>query len=126
MVSGPAPVLVSVTVCAGLAVSTAWLAKVSEVGDKLTPGALAPVPVRLTIWGLPLAVSVIVTLPVKVPVVVGVNVTLIVQAAPAATEEPQVLVSPKFVLAVIEVMEIAAVPVLLRVTTCAALVVPTT
>jgi hypothetical protein len=73
-----------------------------------------------------LAVSVIVMLPVKVPVVVGVNVTLIVQVAPAATEEPQVLVSPKFVPAVIDVTVIATVPVLVRVTTCAGLVVPTT
>jgi hypothetical protein len=117
---------VSVTVCAGLLVSTAWLANVSDVGDKLTAGAPEPVPVRLTVCGLPAALSAMLMLPVKVPVVVGVNVTLIVQAAPAATDDPQVFVSPKFVLAVIDVMLNATLPVLVNVTICAELVLPTT
>ena len=50
-------------------------------------------PVRLTVCGLPVALSVTVIVPGCVPVAVGVNVTLIVQLAPAATEVPQVLVS---------------------------------
>ena len=42
-------------------------------------------PVRLTVWGLPVALSVRVTAAVRVPLAVGVKVTLIVQLAPAAT-----------------------------------------
>jgi hypothetical protein len=42
--------------------------------------------------GLPLVLSVMVIAPVRVPVAVGVKVTLMVQFAPAATEVPQVLV----------------------------------
>jgi hypothetical protein len=47
---------------------------------------------RVTVCGLPLALSVIVTEAVRFPVAVGVNITLIVQVPPAATELPQVLV----------------------------------
>ena len=94
MLSVALPVLVSVTVCAALVVPTCWLAKVRLALDRETAGAatLLPLPVRLTVCGLPAALSVIVTLAVLVPVAVGVNVTLIVQLAPAGTELPQVLV----------------------------------
>ena len=51
-----------------------------------------PVPVRLTMCGLPAALSVIVTAPVRIPVALGVNLTLILQLDPAATDEPHVLV----------------------------------
>ena len=51
-----------------------------------------PEPLRFAICGLPEALSVIATVAVLVPVAVGVNVTLMVQFAPAATEVPQVLV----------------------------------
>jgi hypothetical protein len=44
-VSGPLPVLVSVTARGALGVSTVWLLNVSVVGDRLTAGAPAPVPV---------------------------------------------------------------------------------
>ena len=50
--------------------------------------------------GLPVALSVTVTAAVRVPDAVGLNVTLIVQLAPALTELPQVLLwakSPAFV-----------------------------
>ena len=43
-------------------------------------------------WGLPVALSVMVMAPVRVPVAVGVKVTLMEQLAPAAREAPQVLV----------------------------------
>lgn len=45
-----------------------------------------PVPVNVTTCGLPPALSVIVIAPLLVPVVVGVNVTLIVQLALIASE----------------------------------------
>ena len=64
------------------------------VGEMLTVvrDPLKPLPVRFTMCGLPLALSLIVTVPFCVPVDVGLNVTLMVQFAPAATEAPQVLV----------------------------------
>ncbi len=87
------PLLVRVTDCAALLVPTSWLAKVRLVGERLTAGALAavPVPVRFTVCGLSLASSVMVIVPVRVPVAVGVKVTLMLQLAPAATALPQVL-----------------------------------
>ena len=42
-----------------------------------------PVPLRVTVWGLPEALSVMVTVPVRVPAAVGVNVTLMVQVRAA-------------------------------------------
>jgi len=43
-----------------------------------------PVPDRLTVWGLVLALSVMLRVPPRVPSAVGVNVTEIVQPKPAA------------------------------------------
>jgi hypothetical protein len=65
--------------------------KVRIVAERLAAGAV-PVPERPTVWGLPLALSLILTEAVRLPLAVGVKVTLIVQLAPAATELPQVLV----------------------------------
>jgi hypothetical protein len=87
------PVLVSVTVFALLTVPTNWLENVRLVADKLTAGAVTPVPVRPMLCGLPDALSAIATVPVRVPLAVGLNVTLIVQFPPAATEPPQLFVA---------------------------------
>jgi hypothetical protein len=89
------PVFESVTVCAALVVPTVWLVKVNEEAERLTTGAeaAAPVPVRLTDCGLPEVLSAMLKVPVRVPDAVGVNVVLIVQFAPTATELPQVSVS---------------------------------
>jgi hypothetical protein len=88
-------------------------------GRTIAP-VLVPVPVRVTVWGLPLALSVIVTEAVRFPLAVGVNVTLIVQLPAAATELPQVFVSaksPAFVPVIaMLVMLKAALPVLLSAT----------
>jgi len=86
------PVLLRVTLCAALVVPTFWLLNVRLVGETLIV-TVAPVPVRLTICGLPAALSEMLTNAVRVPVAVGVNVTLIVQLPPAASELPQVLIS---------------------------------
>ena len=51
-----------------------------------------PVPVRLTFLGLPVTLSVIVSVLLWVPVVVGLNVTLMVQLAPPAIGLTHVLV----------------------------------
>jgi len=80
-----------------------------------------PVPVRLRVCGLAPALSVMLIMPVRVPVAVGLNVTLIVQLAPAASDPPQLLLSAKSPLAVIPVIVNAAFPVLLSVAVCAAL-----
>ena len=54
--------------------------------------AATPTPVRLAVCGLPGALSVTLSVPVKVPMVSGVKVTLMVQLVLAATEVPQLLV----------------------------------
>jgi hypothetical protein len=102
-----------------LAVPTTWLAKVRLVGEMLTAGAV-PVPERLTLCGLPVALSARVRDAVRVPLAAGVKVTLIVQLAPAATEPPQLLVWTKSlalvpVTARLEMLK-AALPELVRVT----------
>ena len=82
---------------------------------------LVPVPVRLTVCGLPVALSVRVTAAVRVPLATGLKVTLIVQLAPAATELPHVLVWAKsagFMPASARLVRVkAALPVLFRVMT---------
>src|SRR6202521_5998839 len=125
MFSNAVPEFVSVTVCAALAVLSCWVAKVRLVADKLTAGAatVVPLPVRLTVCGLPVALSVMVMVPGRLPVAVGVKVTVMVQLAAAATDVPQVLVWAYCVLAAMLVRLSAAVPVLVSVTVCAALVV---
>ena len=91
-----------------------------------------PVPVRLTDCWLPatlLLLSVTFKEAARLPEAVGVNVTLIVQLLPAASELPHVVISaksPGFVpVTATPAMLISAFPVLLSVTVCAALVVPT-
>ena len=70
MMSAAVPVFLSVTLCALLLVPTGSDEKVSEVAERLAPGT-APVPVRLIVWVAGLALSVMVTEPLKVPVAVG-------------------------------------------------------
>jgi hypothetical protein len=87
------PVLVRVTVCTALVIRTGWLPKAKLVDERLTTGAeLVPVPERLTVWGLPTALSVILIEAVRFRMAVGVKVTLIVQVWYAATEPLHVLV----------------------------------
>jgi len=120
MLSDAVPVFFRVTVFAALVVFTRWLPKVKLVLDKLTEGAV-PVPERVTVCGLLLALSETVIAPDRSPVVVGVNVMLIVQFPPAATEVPQVLLCAYCVLAAMLVILRAAVPVFVSVRLCAAL-----
>jgi hypothetical protein len=81
-----------------------------------------PVPLKVTVCGEPLALSVIVRAPVRLPEAVGVNVTEMVQFAPAATELAQFCVSAKSPDALIEVMYSAAVPEFVSVIVCTTLV----
>lgn len=82
-----------------------------------------PVPERGTVCGLPPALSVIVSVPLRAPTAVGANVTLIVQLVPAANVAgltghalAPVLVSAKSPDAAIELMVNAPVPVFVSVT----------
>ena len=93
----------------------AWAGKVKEAGERLTTGP-APVPVRLTVWVAGLALSVIVTAPVLVPVAVGLKLTLRVQEALSARLERQVLVCEKSPLTVMLVMVRVALPAFSSVT----------
>ena len=107
------PTFESVMTCAGLVVPTVWLPKFTLPGDKLT---MVPVPVKLTVCGLPVALSVIVRVALTVPLATGVKETEIVQLAPAATLDPQVLVCEKSLLLLLMLVIVrVAVPVLVRV-----------
>lgn len=90
---------------------------------------VCPVPDTFTGCGLPLALSVTLSVPEREPSPVGVKVTLIEQFAPAATVDPQVFVSLKslaFVPAIVMLETLrVALPELLSVTPCAALELPT-
>ena len=82
-------------------------------------------PLRLTVCVLPavpLLLSVTVRVPVSAPPVVGAKVTLIVQDEPAPTVAPQVLDTPKLGVAEMLATASGALPVLLSVTGCDALV----
>jgi len=94
--------------------------------DKLATGAPAdvPVPVSVAACGL-LELSLIVSVPVRVPLAVGVKVTLSVHVEPAATPGVQLSVSAKSPLIDTPVICKGAVPLLESVTVCGELVVPT-
>jgi hypothetical protein len=122
------PVFVNVTFCEALVVPTGWPVNVRLAEDKPTTGAI-PVPDNKTLCGLPPALSVMVMLAARLPVAVGLKVTLMEQFAPAATLAPHVFVcekSPLFVpvMAMLEIVNVA-VPVLVSVTICTALLMPT-
>src|SRR5437899_5808623 len=89
---------------------------------------LTPVPGSVTFCGLPAALSVMLSAAVRVPLDVGLKVTLMLQLAPAASEMPQALVCAKSpalvpVIAMLLMVKLV-VPVFLSVTDLATLVVP--
>ena len=106
MLSVVLPVLLSVVVSV-LELALFTLPKPRLVGLNSTT---VPVPVRLTVCGLPAALSVIDNVPVRVPLCVGLKVTLMVQLASAARLEPQVFVRLKSPLAAILVILSAILP----------------
>jgi hypothetical protein len=126
---GAFPVLLRVTVWVALGVPTLLVKGLVVVIPAM--GSLA-VPVRLTVCGLPAALSAMLTEAVRLPSAAGVNVTLNVQLPPfAATELPQVLVvsgekSPLLApVTEMLVMDRVTLPLFVRVTVCDALAVPT-
>ena len=127
MVRGALPVLPRVMDWAELVPPRVSLTNVRLEGEMPATGAL-PVPVKLTVCGLPAALSAMLTEAVRLPMAAGVNVTLMVQFPPADTEEPHVLVTAKSpgsapVVPILLIVKLP-LPVLVRVTDCAALVVP--
>jgi len=80
-----------------LATPTIWSPKARLEGESVGAVAalVAPVPLKLTVCGLPLALSLMVTAPFAVPLDCGVNATLMVQLAPPASEAGQLVVSAK-------------------------------
>jgi hypothetical protein len=104
------------------------LPKESEVGEKVTAGAV-PVPVRATVCGLPVALSATESVALRAPAAWGENVTLIVQVVPGARLVPQLFVckkSPLFIpVTIIDVTVSVVVPMLVRIAVCTALRVPT-
>jgi hypothetical protein len=87
MFSATGLVFVTVTGWEALVAPTSWLLKVRLPGETVGADTIA-VPVSPTVWGLPVALSVIVTVPLRLPVAVGVKVTSIVQLVPGATVPP--------------------------------------
>jgi hypothetical protein len=103
---------------------------VAEVDPLLTTLTEKSVPVPETeiIWGLPAALSFIDSVPLRIPLAIGVKVKETMQLAPAASSEVVLQVVPdsetaKSPVVVMLFTASARAPVLLRVTTCAALVV---
>ena len=120
---GADPVLATVTVWAAV-VTFSVLLNDSAVGVTLAAG-LTPVPVNVTICGLVTSESVMVSVPVRTPVVVGRKLTLMRQLRPAFSVVPQLFESEKFVLQAMLLTEIGVVPTFDSVTVWFALRVPT-
>ena len=76
IVSGAPPLFVRVTLCAGLVVPIACRAKFKSEGDTLMAGPVM-LPVKLTEWGLPPALSEIVNWADLVPPAEGMKLMLI-------------------------------------------------
>ena len=117
----------SVNVFGRLAVPTVCGAYVALPGVNATGGM--PVPESGTVCGLFAALSVSVMLPVRNPSWVGVNVTLIMQLAPAASVLPQgfvLVAAAKSPLITMLLMFRVELPVFATVTLLAVVFVPTT
>ena len=116
------PVLKSVTVCAVLVDCNAWPVNVKLCGERLAVGAVVPVPVSEIVWGLLPALSIKISEPSALPATVGVKVTLMVQILWGATKL-QVLVCAKGAAVEMALKLSGALPLLVTVTVCTALVV---
>src|ERR1700722_1257730 len=107
--------------CWALVVPMGWSGK-AMLGGKKDKGEVCAVPERGTNCGLPLALSATESEAFRVPVLVGLKITAMVQVAPALTCVPQLLVCEKSCgfAPVIEIRERvrAAFPVFVSVTFC--------
>jgi hypothetical protein len=85
--SGAVPVLLTVTLCAALVLPIAVEASVSDVVERLATGALTdkPVPLSAIATGVIVPEWPMLSVPVRAPAAIGVNVTLTVQLSPVFT-----------------------------------------
>ena len=84
-----------------------------------------PVPVSATLCGDLIALSVMLSVPVRVPAAVGVKVSMMVHVLPAPTLGPHIFVCAKSPDIAMELTAKSAFPELVSMTVCAALVEPT-
>ena len=128
MVSGASPLFRTMTVLAALVVPTRWSEKLSQLVLRPTTGA-TPCPVSATVCGLFGALSLMLSTALLPPRELGLNATLIWQLAPAASVLGQAedrvnwpgLAPPRAIL----VMDSGAPALLVSVTVCGLLAVPT-
>jgi hypothetical protein len=123
IVSAVVLLFASVEVSGALVVPIVVVGNVNFVGVTETP--VTPLPLKVMVWGLFVALSVIVTAPVTIPVFVGVKVTEMVQFLPALRVVPQVFVCAKGAAVAMLVIFRVAVPVLASVAFFMAVVLPT-
>ena len=128
IVSATAPVFVNVTYCDPLIEPTFVDPNERLVADRVT-GGTRPVPLSAMLCGDPATLSVIVTAAVNAPTAVGAKCPWIVQVAPAARLDPQLLPNtkdeaPAPVTAML-VIDNADSPLLVSTTYCDALAAPT-
>lgn len=112
---GDPPVFASTTAREELLEPTGTLPKLKVLGERAAAAGGAvdePVPDRLALCEPPPALSVTVSVPLRVPVAAGVNMTLAWQFAPAASVAPQLFVWLKSPLALMLVRARADPPVL--------------
>ena len=106
---------------------TFWASKTTAVCESRMSWLVEiPVPDSVTFCGLPLALSAMLTVPALLPVVVGVNVTPMVQEVAGASWPTQLLARAKPVVMVTFVNVTMKFPVLVTVMVCWLLVVPVT
>ena len=122
------PVLVMVIYCDAVADPTASLPNTTLVGDNVTAGP-SPVPVSAMLCGEPPALSVMLTAAANEPPVVGSKYPVMVHVPPAATLVPHVFVNANddafAPVTPIPVIVKVDCPVLVSVTDCDAVAVPT-
>lgn len=111
---------VTVICCGGLVVCTFCGPKANAFGESFSA---VPRPASSITCGLEEALSTMVTNPLRQPAVLGENLTLMMQLAPAATELPQSLLLWNCPEILTELIESAVVPVLVSFTALAPLVV---
>jgi hypothetical protein len=126
MLNAVLPLLVSVMIWTALEVPIGTAEKARDVEDRATTGAkVTPVPVNPTIWGLPVTLSLIVSVPLRVPVAFGLNVTLMAHVNAGERLAGQLFVCAKSPETWILLTLSAMLPVLDRVIVWATLVDPT-
>ena len=122
MLSGIAPVFVSLICCGGLVECFLCEPKSRLGGDRVT---IVPAPESSITCGFIEALSLIDIVPVFVPWLAGENVMFMLQLAPGATVPPQAESNAYCVLMAIEETVTAFDPLLVRAMVCCALAVPT-